>query len=182
MRTKRKSTEALWGTKQVAEFLGVPEWRVKNFSEGEAYRLPPSQKIGTGRGSRRLYNLNDILRLAIANELVNFGFTPDAVGRAVREIPESKLMFWPMDIRSGGGDELVENLPVLVCLHGELGWRVQKAADVGDRMVSVLEGTAKSPGLFVLNFSGVLTKVLDRMTKWRERVAAKENSTDEGEC
>jgi DNA-binding transcriptional MerR regulator len=83
---------ALYGTKQVSSMLGIPEWRVKNFSEGEAYGLPPAIRTGRGRGSRRLYELADIYRMLIANELVGCGFTPEAVGRAVREIRESELI------------------------------------------------------------------------------------------
>jgi hypothetical protein len=92
MKAKRHSRAELYGTSQVAKILSIPEWRVKNFSEGEAYRMPPAKQIGRGRGSRRLYEWTDIYRLLIANELVEMGFTPDAVGRAVREIPESKLV------------------------------------------------------------------------------------------
>src|SRR5438270_479836 len=53
----------LYGTSQVAEILGIPEWRVKNFSEGAAYKLPPAHRVGSGRGSRRLYGWEDIFRI-----------------------------------------------------------------------------------------------------------------------
>jgi DNA-binding transcriptional MerR regulator len=181
MRTKQKSKEMLFGTKQVAEFLGVLEWRVKNFSEGEAYRLPPSQKVGTGRGSRRLYNLNDILRLAIANELVNYGFSPDEVGRAVREIPESTLMFWPAEVRLVNSKESLDSLPILVCLRGELGWRVRKAREVESLVSQTLAYEGSRSGIFILNFPRVLKKVLDRMTTWRERATAEEHLKKRGE-
>ena len=92
MRSKKQSRTELYGTAQVAEILNIPEWRVKNFSEGEAYRLPPAKQVGRGRGSRRLYEWTDIYRMLIASELVDMGFTPETVGRAVREIPKSKLV------------------------------------------------------------------------------------------
>jgi DNA-binding transcriptional MerR regulator len=88
---KRKEPEKLYGTKQVAEILGIPDWRVKNFTEGEAYRLPKPQLVGTGRGSRRLYTITDICRIAIANQLVECGFSPEAIGDAIEEIPRSLL-------------------------------------------------------------------------------------------
>ena len=92
VRETKRSRAELYGTSQVAEILNIPEWRVKNFSEGEAYRLPPAKQVGRGRGSRRLYEWTDIHRILIANELVEMGFSPETVGQAVREIPESKLV------------------------------------------------------------------------------------------
>lgn len=92
---KRKEPEKLYGTKQVAEVLGIPDWRVKNFTEGEAYRLPKPQLVGTGRGSRRLYTITDICRIAIANQLVECGFSPEAIGDAIEEIPRSMLTRLP---------------------------------------------------------------------------------------
>ena|ERR1700730_12395069 len=89
---RKQQSEKLYGTKQVAELLRIPDWRVKNFSEGGAYGLPPSQTVGTGRGSRRLYRESDVCRIAIANALVTVGFSPEAVGKAIREIPESTLI------------------------------------------------------------------------------------------
>ncbi len=91
MKEKKQSRQELYGTKEVAQILGIPEWRVKNFSEGAAYRLPPAHQVGSGKGSRRLYGWEDIFRMGIADQLVNFGFTPESVGAAVREIPESVL-------------------------------------------------------------------------------------------
>src|SRR5207302_9816340 len=90
MKAKSRARE-LYGTKQVAEILSIPEWRVKNFSEGPAYGLPPAHRVGTGRGSRRLYGWGDIFRIAIAEHLVVCGFTAEAVGAAIREIPDSML-------------------------------------------------------------------------------------------
>lgn len=92
---KRKEPEKLYGTKQVAEVLGIPDWRVKNFTEGEAYRLPKPQLVGTGRGSRRLYTITDICRIAIANQLVECGFSPESIGDAMEEIPRSTLTRLP---------------------------------------------------------------------------------------
>jgi len=90
-REKIASQPDLFGTKQAAQILGVPDWRIKNFSEGTAYRLPPSVQVGSGRGSRRLYSVSDLYRMAIANELVLCGFTPEAIGGAMHAVPDSAL-------------------------------------------------------------------------------------------
>ena len=87
----KRREKKYYTTKEVADALSIPQWRVKNFTEGDAYRLPPALRVGSGRGSRRLYRWTDIYRMLIANELVDAGFTPEVVGRAILEIPESKL-------------------------------------------------------------------------------------------
>jgi DNA-binding transcriptional MerR regulator len=84
-------SERLFGTTEVATILLIPEWRVKNFTQGLAYGLSPTQRIGKGRGSRRLYSETEIVRIALANELVEAGLTPEAVGAAIRELPESVI-------------------------------------------------------------------------------------------
>lgn len=110
---KRKEPEKLYGTKQVAEILGIPDWRVKNFTEGEAYRLPKPQLVGTGRGSRRLYTITDVCRIAIANQLVECGFSPEAIGDAIEEIPRSMLTRLPDPFKDSDDPpkEVQEGLP-----------------------------------------------------------------------
>lgn len=88
----RAKAPELFSTRQVAEMLGIEMWRVKNFSEGEAFRLPPTMLVGKGRGSRRLYDRRDVYRILIAHEMTMLGFTPQAVGAAIREIAESRLV------------------------------------------------------------------------------------------
>src|SRR5215472_1763436 len=135
--TKKARRAELYGTKEVAKILGIPEWRVKNFSEGAAYRLPPAQQVGSGRGSRRLYGWSDIFRLGIANRLVNFGFTPETVGNAIREIPESALAAYRANLETRDAHTLGQlksnETPLLVRVAGEnfTGvWRVLKASEI----------------------------------------------------
>lgn len=92
IKASHRAAPALFSTRQVAEMLGIEMWRVKNFSEGEAFRLPPTMLVGRGRGSRRLYDKKDVYRILIANEMTMMGFTPQAVGAAIREIAESRLV------------------------------------------------------------------------------------------
>ncbi len=161
---KRRQTRRLFGTKQVAQILDLPEWRVKNFSEGGAYGLPPAQTLGTGRGSRRLYETPDICRIAIANELLNCGFTPEAVGRAVREIPESLLdeTVWPDDTDLGDYDMEQENPMMLVCMHGK--WRVRRPSELSSLALDkYVRWNGESTGMFMLNFGSLLSKVATKI-------------------
>jgi hypothetical protein len=162
MRRKRPS-ERLYGTKQVAELLKIPDWRVKNFSEGGAYGLPPSQTVGTGRGSRRLYRESDVCRMAIANALVTFGFSPEAVGRAIRELPESLLTesFFDAPADEESEAEPYESRPVLVCRGGE--WRLKKAGQAEDLVEEQMESPEAKEGLFILNLLTVLYGLVDKL-------------------
>ena len=162
MRRKRES-EKLYGTKQVAELLKIPDWRVKNFSEGDAYGLPPSQTVGTGRGSRRLYRESDVCRIAIANVLVTCGFGPEAVGKAIRELPESLLTESYFDAPADEESEAepYESRPVLICRGGE--WRLKKAKQVEDLVEEQMESPEPKEGLFILNLLTVLYGLVDRL-------------------
>jgi hypothetical protein len=180
MAKKRVATQKLYGTKQVAEILDIPEWRVKNFTEGGAYGLSPSQTIGSGRGSRRVYNENDVLRLAIANELVNCGFTPESVGRGVREIPESHLTDWysPEIADKADGDDEWPYLYALVCTGGK--WQEELLGKVEEWFKNGgISNNRAQHGVFILNFPMLLEDVIKRMNQKSVR-DAKTNPQDGG--
>jgi hypothetical protein len=163
MRRKRPP-EKLYGTKQIAELLKIPDWRVKNFSEGGTYGLPPSQTVGTGRGSRRLYREHDVCRIAIANALVTVGFSPEAVGRAIREIPESMLIELFLDPVADdvlSEAELEESKHFLVCSAGE--WRLKKGGHVKDLVEEQMQNPEVKEGLFILNLASVLFGLVDSL-------------------
>ena len=156
MKQKQWPRPELYGTSQVAKILRVPEWRVKNFSEGAAYRLPPAHQIGSGRGSRRLYGWEDIFRIAIADHLVACGFTAEAVGSAIREIPESVLGPYEAQLRSENPDLDEVRLspketPMLIGQGGS--WRVIKASAATREIQQTLRHTEKLRGLFILNLA-----------------------------
>jgi len=178
-RAKVGERQELYGTKQVADILGIPEWRVKNFSEGAAYRLPPALQVGSGHGSRRLYGWEDIFRLGIANRLVNFGFTPESVGAAIREIPESSL--WHYAPTHDGRERQLKSkeTPLLVQLGGAKFsgiWRVMKASEVQGEWIKTAQhgGAAEdkrsvTEQLFVLNIANVCDSIFEALNRyWRE--------------
>ena len=145
----------------MAELLKIPDWRVKNFSEGSAYGIPPSQTVGTGRGSRRLYREADVCRIAIANELVTCGFSPEAVGAAVREIPESRLTESYMDADPDEDPEIAwaESQHFLVSEGGK--WKMRNADDAGDMVQGQFQNPHAEHGIFILNLAGVLMGLVE---------------------
>ncbi len=172
MKEKKQSRQELYGTKEVAQILGIPEWRVKNFSEGAAYRLPPAHQVGSGKGSRRLYGWEDIFRMGIADQLVNFGFTPESVGAAVREIPESVLGPYHANLLAHDpqyeGKLKRKETPLLVKAGGvkfEAVWRLVMASKVQSEWIKTVEHGGTRGGLFVLNIANVCDSIFDGLQR-----------------
>jgi len=77
--------------KQVAELTGIDDpIRVKLYSDVEAYGIHPLH-VGVGRGSRKIYSFDDVLRIAVAERLARFGFSAPAIGAALGKIRTSEL-------------------------------------------------------------------------------------------
>jgi hypothetical protein len=137
MPNNKRLFKKLYTTSEVAKILGFDKWRIKNFSEGEAYGLPPAIRAGRGRGSRRLYAWSNICRMLIANQLVSLGFGPEAVGSAVGEIAESKLV----------GRDYSDPESLFLIQNGS-GWDVVEP--------SLVRGYNKSQSLVVIPFQGII--------------------------
>ena len=167
MRLHNRNAE-LYGTKQVAEILGIPEWRVKNFTEGEAYRLPPAHRVGSGRGSRRLYDWSDIFRIGLAEQLVKAGFTAEAVGQAVREVPESTLAPYGATLRAGSPYK-AENLkpkdtPILQRTRSV--WRVVMAPEAQTEFRKMARHGQSSAGVFAINLATVCDAIFRNLERF----------------
>lgn len=151
--------EKLYTAGEVARVLDVDLWRVKNFRQGNAYNLVPTLEVGTGRGSRKLYSFDDLLRLAIAHELAEFGFTPQAVGLALRVVRKSDLTAWSTVLANAGeeGEEPDESeMRVLTCIDRK--WQVLRASEVPMQVNEPLP-------FFALNISTLLVDVVKRMSE-----------------
>jgi hypothetical protein len=162
----RKRTEPeLYGTRQVAAILDIPEWRVKNFTEGEAYGLPPSVKAGRGRGTRRLYGWADIFRIGLADRLVRFGFTAEVVGRGVREIPESLLRPYAALLHARSDPKLApKETPLLVNRNGE--WHVRMASELKSILSGTLQHEESTRGLFMVNLANVFDAIFSDLHRY----------------
>jgi hypothetical protein len=76
----------------VTRILGIEKWRLEKFLTGKQFRLSPSGHIGEGKGSWRLFNHQDLYRLAIATWLVEDGFTAKFASLMLQEIEDSELL------------------------------------------------------------------------------------------
>lgn len=79
---------ARYGTAEAALILETEQWRIKNFAL-PAYGIEPTVKA-SGRGSRRYYGFDAVLKLAVANELYDAFFSPDGIKGAIAAIEDQK--------------------------------------------------------------------------------------------
>jgi hypothetical protein len=80
-----------FGTGEAAEILGIPIWRLQKFVDSRQYNLSPEGKLGSGRGSRRVFAQEDLHRIALANWLVRDGFAPQFVGSVVQQLDDKEV-------------------------------------------------------------------------------------------
>lgn len=80
-----------FGTGEAAEILGIPIWRLQKFVDSRQYNLSPEGKLGSGRGSRRVFTREDLHRIALANWLVKDGFAPQFIGSVVQQLEDDQV-------------------------------------------------------------------------------------------
>ena len=172
--SRKKQKLELYGTRQVADILDIPEWRVKNFTEGKAYRLPPGIAAGKGRGTRRLYGWADIFRIGLADRLVKFGFMPEAVGQAVREVPESFLTPYQKHLFDRPEPKLSKNeTPLLVNSGGQ--WQVKMASEAQKLWTDTAEHEGSTRALFVINLANVFDAIFADLSRYWTGVSKREH-------
>jgi hypothetical protein len=69
---------------RVAEVVGMPEKRLSKFVESPGYKIRPSLREKAGRGAPRLYDLSDLLSVALAWWLFQAGFRSQVIGRVLK--------------------------------------------------------------------------------------------------
>jgi hypothetical protein len=81
-------------TGEVAEIVQVPIWRLQKFLDSPRYQLSPAGQLGKrgGKGSRRLFSLEDVYRIGVAARIVGDGFSPKFVARALEFIDDRDLI------------------------------------------------------------------------------------------
>src|SRR5438445_13556436 len=88
---------------EMAELLGMPLTKARNWTIGRPLSIPASIRTATGTGSRNLYSIEDVYLMGLANEFRKAGFAAMAYGRMVEAIDGKKLaeMDWMTDWKTG---------------------------------------------------------------------------------
>ena len=76
----------LFSIGQMTTILSMNPDKVKNWMAGKPFKFVPSAQAGSGKGSRHIYNRQDLYLLGIANELSKAGFAGKAIGGLLKAI------------------------------------------------------------------------------------------------
>ena len=57
--------------------------KAKNWTSNRPFTIPASERSGAGRGSLKLYSIQDVYLMALANEFSKAGFAAAAIGKLV---------------------------------------------------------------------------------------------------
>jgi len=71
---------------EMTSIIRMKSDKVKNWMAGKPFKFEPSAKSARGRGSRNIYQIQDLYLLAIANEFSKAGFAGKAIGRLLDAI------------------------------------------------------------------------------------------------
>jgi DNA-binding transcriptional MerR regulator len=142
-----------FGTGKAAQILGISIRRLQGYVESPQYQLHPSEQLGTGRGSRRVFYEEDIYRLGIAEHLVRDGFSYKLVSKALQQMADDDLL-GPFDSE---GQEIDR---VYVLVGGEENLQVQPVRR--NRTIADLAKQFKSPSLYLLDIGKVKTEIQKR--------------------
>jgi DNA-binding transcriptional MerR regulator len=147
--------------REVAEILGLPPTRVKNWTIGRPHTIKPSIRAH-GSGSRNLYDIYDLYRLAIVAQLSSDGFTADAIQLIMAELGNHFRASALALVTSSGG-------PAQWKKENHLQVRVVSPAQYKQDGWRVVDGPASSSfGCYVLNISkiaGIVDDLAERHVK-----------------
>lgn len=141
---------AVFELPEMAEVLGMPLTKARNWTIGRPLELPASVRKASGAGTRNLYSIDDVYLMGVANEFSKAGFAAKAIGKLVEALDASKLanMDWLTVYRMGKGEEKKfyireGKVPppegVLLWMTLNVGGLVKKI----DRAVEEMQGKAK---------------------------------------
>ena len=71
---------------EMTSIIRMKSDKVKNWMAGKPFKFEPSAKSARGRGSRNIYQRQDLYLLSIANEFSKAGFAGKAIGRLLTAI------------------------------------------------------------------------------------------------
>lgn len=116
--SERNLPRRMFGTTAVARILNVEDWIVKGFGQ-EPYNLLP-ERMGEGRGKKRLYTFRQVLQIDVAHALSRKSqlFNSDLIPAAVGLITDDLIRQWVNSYDAEG------TAPPLVLTFDGQGWEI----------------------------------------------------------
>ena len=88
-------------TADIASLLKIPEWRVIKFAMGSEYQITPTHSDAAGSGTRRVYGIEDVCKIALALRLLDAGLSSKAIGRILRELQRREPLSAQLEAKRG---------------------------------------------------------------------------------
>lgn len=149
-----------FGTGDVAWILKAEFWRIQKYVDSPKYPISPSGRLGSGRGSRRVFTDTDVFRFGIADRLVRDGHSYKFVSKALQQLKDEDLL-GPFDSE---GQELDR---VYVLIGGEENLQVKPIER--DNTIEDLAKRFKSPSLYLLDINKIVFELQKRMMEIQKR-------------
>ena len=159
--------EPVFPTGLLARLIGLPKRRLVKFLESPIYGIKPSVAAGRGKGKRRLYSLDDMMTLAIAWELYQWGLRPEVIAKVLksRALQAVKQRFPNEYLVPSAGAKLKPQMKRLRELQlllwpseGTIEVEIAQGQDVRRRM---FRGGLSSRGINIIALGRPLMRVLD---------------------
>ena len=146
-----------FGFGDVLKIADIPKWRLQNFLAGKRFQLSATGgQLGKGQGSRRLFLLKDLYRIAIADFLVRDGFASTAVSEALQRIEDLDLINFDETGRT--------TPPTIGFVRGKEEPQFKEVSSS-----AVTHATAKSGSLYyLLPLDQIVAAIDDRVSKWKK--------------
>jgi hypothetical protein len=165
MRRKKNPTEDIlrsptvplrkFGTGEVARILETEIWRVQKYLDSPKYGIKPrAEPLGTGKGSRRLFEELDVFRLGIAEQLVRNGFSYKFVSAALQQLEDNDLL--------GPFSEDGEELDLIYLLSGGEDY-VQIHGIGRDKTTREMAKSAHNTSFYILDLNDVIKRIQRKM-------------------
>lgn len=109
----RKLLMEIFELAEMAEVLGMPLTKARNWTIGRPLSIPASVRTATGTGSRNLYSIEDVYLMGLANEFSKAGFAAKAIGKLLEAVDAKRLakMDWLTVWRGKGFRVLEDKMP-----------------------------------------------------------------------
>lgn len=145
-----------FSAKTVLAVLGMESWRLQKFLTSPQYGLSASGQVGEGVGSRRLFSIEDIYRIGIADHLVRDGFGHKHVATAVQQLEDDDLI--PI---GDEGEELAALPHVFIGSEESLHVRAVRNQD----SIASVTSKTKTSSFYFLDLAAVINPIRERISQ-----------------
>jgi DNA-binding transcriptional MerR regulator len=174
LQNKMRAAPDYFTTEQVVELLGLKpkdKWRVIKFAESKEYGIRPALMAGSGLGSRRLYDLENVCEIALALEFLEAGLRPAVIGEALERLRKKGKLSQKLIAEQREG----RRMSVLIAFEPKVGELLKqsriRAVDFADNAQSVFDEVneemkkSSGPRFFLIALTSTFRAIKQRLER-----------------